>query len=103
MMGWWNLPDYWDTLVNDIMRHYPTVRTMKINQIEVTKRFIEEGLGVSYLPFTVIKNEISMNKLVEIKSNKITPPTSYTYALTKVETDEVSNFINFLMDTLSEL
>ncbi|PWW20305.1 LysR family transcriptional repressor of citA [Cytobacillus oceanisediminis] len=98
-----NHPDYWDTLLNDIKRHYPTVRTMKVNQIEVTKRFIEEGLGVSYLPFTVIKNEISMKELVEIKSNKITPPTSYTYALTKVETDEVSNFINFLMDTLSEL
>ncbi|HZG69907.1 MAG TPA: LysR family transcriptional regulator, partial [Chondromyces sp.] len=64
-----NHPDYWDNLLNDIKRHYPTVRTMKVNQIEVTKRFIEEGLGVSYLPFTVIKDEVAMNKLVEIQSD----------------------------------
>jgi LysR family transcriptional regulator, repressor for citA len=75
---------------------------MKVNQVEVTKRFIEAGLGISYLPFTVIKDEIAMNKLVEIKSDKIIPPTSSTYVLTKVETDEVSNFINFLKDAMSE-
>lgn len=97
-----NHPDYWDNLLNDIKRHYPTVRTMKVNQIEVTKRFIEEGLGVSYLPFSMIKDEVAMNKLVEIKSDKITPPTSSTYILTKVETDEVSIFITFLKNALSE-
>ncbi len=97
-----NHPDYWDSLLNDIKRLYPTVRTLNVNQIEVTKRFIEEGLGVSYLPYTVIKDDITMKRILEIKSDKITPPTSFTYVLTKVETDEVSIFISFLKDTLSE-
>lgn len=95
-----NHPDYWDHLLNNIKKHYPTVQTMKVNQIEVTKRFIEEGLGISYLPFTMIKDEITMNKLVEIKTDKITLPTSYTYVLTKVESDEVLAFINFLENKL---
>ncbi|MCM3570264.1 LysR family transcriptional regulator [Neobacillus mesonae] len=95
-----NHPVYWDLLLKDVKRHYPNVRTMKVNQVEVTKRFIEEGLGVSYLPFTVMKDEIAMNKLVEIKSDKIAPPSSCTYVLTKVETDEVSIFIKFLKDAM---
>lgn len=98
----YNHPYYWDNLLNNVKRQYPSVRTLKVNQIEVTKRFIEVGLGVSYLPLTVIKDEIAMKKLVEIKSDKITPPTSSTYVLTKVETEEVSIFINFLKNALSE-
>jgi LysR family transcriptional regulator, repressor for citA len=91
-----NHPDYWDNLLNDIKRDYPTIRTMKVNQIEITKRFIEQRLGVSYLPYTMVREEINMNKLVEIKPNKISLPTSSTYVLTKVETDEVTKFIGFL-------
>lgn len=33
-----NHPDYWDTLLKDIKKHYPNVRTMAVNQIEVTKK-----------------------------------------------------------------
>lgn len=97
-----NHPDYWDNLLNDIKRHYPTVRTIRVNQIEVTKRFIEEGLGVSYLPLSVIKGELAIKKFIKVKSDKITPPTSSTYLLTKVETNEVLTFINFLNQALSK-
>ena len=40
---------------------------MKVNQIEITKRFIEQGLGVSYLPYTMVREEIKMNRLLEIR------------------------------------
>ncbi|MEH7544521.1 LysR family transcriptional regulator [Neobacillus vireti] len=95
-----NHPDYWDDLLHEIKRHYPTVKTMKVNQVEVTKRFIEAGLGVSFLPLTVVKEEIGLNRLVEIKPDKITPPTSSTYLLTKVETEEVLAFAEFLKSTI---
>ncbi|MED4227241.1 LysR family transcriptional regulator [Neobacillus cucumis] len=91
-----NHPDYWDDFLNEIKRHYPNVQTMKVNQVEVTKRFIEEGLGVSYLPLTVVKEEIASKRLVEIKPDKIIRPTSSTYLLTKAATDEVLIFIEFL-------
>lgn len=95
-----NHPDYWDHLLNDIKRHYPTVKTMAVDQIEITKRFIEQGLGVSYLPYTMVKEEIKTNRLVAIKTDKIFPPTSSTYMLTKVETDEVSKFMRFFQEDI---
>jgi LysR family transcriptional regulator, repressor for citA len=97
-----NHPDYWDSLLNDVKRHYPAVRTMVVNQVEVTKRFIENGLGVSYLPYSMVKEEIIKNNLLEIKSEKVSTPTSTTYVLTKVETNEVRSFITFLREALKE-
>lgn len=91
-----NHPDYWDQLLNQIKKHHPNVRTMAVNQVEVTKRFIEEGLGVSFLPQTMVKEEIAKNRLVEIKPDKINPPQSSTYLLTKVETEEVLTFVRFM-------
>lgn len=81
----------------------PTVRTMKVNQIEITKRFIEHGLVVSYLPFTMVREEIRMKKLLKVKSDEIILPTSLTYVLTKVETNEVRTFIGFLKAEIAKL
>ncbi|NRD77124.1 LysR family transcriptional regulator [Bacillus sp. BRMEA1] len=94
-----NHPDYWDLLLKDVKRHYPTVQTMAVNQVEVTKRFIEEGLGASYLPLTVVKDEIGRNKMEAIQPDKIIPPKSATYLLTKVVTDEVRLFTDFLQES----
>ncbi|MEK3886375.1 LysR family transcriptional regulator [Bacillus sp. FSL K6-3431] len=98
-----NHPVYWDILLNDINRHYPTVRTMTVNQIEITKRFIEHGLGISYLPYSTVKQEIKANQLSEIRSERIISPTSLTYILTKVRTDEVNIFIGFLRKEIANL
>ncbi|MDQ0343009.1 LysR family transcriptional regulator [Lederbergia wuyishanensis] len=95
-----NHPDYWDDLLNNIKRYYPIVRTMKVNQIEITKQFIEQGLGISYLPATMVKNEVKMKKLLEIKPDKIVSPTSSTYVLTKVVTNESKEFIEFLKESI---
>lgn len=98
-----NHPDYWDSLLNDIQKHYPRVRTMVVNQMEVTKKFIENGLGVSYLPYSMVKDELIKNKLSEIKAEKVSTPTSTTYVLTKVETNEANTFITFLRDALTNI
>lgn len=96
-----NHPDYWDLLLNDIKHHYPNVRTMQVNQIEITKRFIEQGLGSSYLPYTMVREEIKRNKLLEISPEKISPPNSSTYVLTKIKSDEAKIFIEFLKDKMA--
>lgn len=98
-----NHPEYWDGLLTDIKRHYPTIRTMTVNQVEITKRFIEEGLGVSFLPLTMVKDEINNNKMVQISPDKINLPTSSTYVVTKVETNEVVAFIKFFKDELESM
>lgn len=93
-----NHPDYWDDLLNDVRFNYPSIRTMKVNQIEITKKFIEQRLGVSYLPYTMVREEIKMNKLLEVNSDKINLPISFTYVVTKVETEEARIFLDFLTD-----
>lgn len=98
-----NHPDYWDTLLGDIKKHYPNVRTMVVNQMEITKRFIEEGLGISYIPSTMVRDEIRKNQLMEIRPGRIIPPTSSTYVLTKVETKEASTFIEFFKEAIKIL
>lgn len=98
-----NHPEYWKELLSNIRRYYPNIRTMPVNQVEITKRFIEEGLGVSYLPMTMVKDELSMNKLIEIKPTFITPPTSKTYLVTKVETEEAVTFIKFLKAAIEDI
>lgn len=95
-----NHPYYWDELLNQIKHHFPSVRTMKVNQIEITKRFIENGLGISYLPYTMVQDEIQKNSLVEIKSELICLPTSQTYVLTKTITNDTKKFIDFFQSEL---
>lgn len=91
-----NHPDYWDLLLNDIKRHYPHVRTMVVSQGEVTKKFIENGLGVSYLPYSMVKEEILQGRLIEIPPEKVKLPKSVTYVITKIGTEEAKSFIHFL-------
>ncbi|WP_445486812.1 LysR family transcriptional regulator [Niallia sp. 03133] len=95
-----NHPAYWNSLLNDIKRSYPAVRLLKVNQMEVTKRFIEAGLGISYLPYSIVQEELKWNKLVEIKADKVMLPTSYTYLITKLITREATPFIAFLQEKL---
>ncbi|WP_338448451.1 LysR family transcriptional regulator [Niallia oryzisoli] len=97
-----NHPDYWDSLLNNVKRHYPKVQTMTVNQVEVTKRFIEEGLGASYLPLSMVIDEINEDKMIQIKPDKILPPRSFTYVLTKVETFEAITFIRFMKKLISK-
>lgn len=91
-----NHPDYWDVLLDDVKKYYPFVQTMIVNQVEVTKRFIEEGLGVSYLPATMVEEEIREKKMVEVQPECICPPKSLTYLVTKIKTEEVNIFKEFL-------
>ncbi|MBP1040772.1 LysR family transcriptional regulator [Vagococcus sp. BWB3-3] len=98
-----NHPEYWDPLLGDVKHHYPKIQTMKVNQIEITKRFIEQGLGVSYLPLTMVKEELGRQTLVNIPNDKITPPQSLTYILTKTITKEAQQFIDFFQAKMATL
>lgn len=97
-----NHPVYWKKLLPDIKGCYPRIRTIPVTQLEVTKRFIESGLGISYVPFSSVQEELKNERMIEIKPDKIVPPTSTTYLVTKIETPEVKEFVAFLETCLSE-
>ena len=94
-----NHPVYWDDLLVEVKRFYPAVQTLKVNQIEVTKRFIEQGLGISYLPYSMVEKELQARTLKMIVPDKVTLPISQTYIVTKVMTPEAATFIDFLKET----
>lgn len=98
-----NHPDYWDDLLVEIQHVYPTVRTMAVKGVEISKKFIEAGLGVSFLPITMVQEEIRLGKLVEISCSNITTPKSSTYIVTKVQTEETKAFIRFLKEAMSKI
>lgn len=93
-----NHPVYWDDLLTEIKRFYPTIKTLKVNQIEVTKKFIEQGLGVSYLPYSMVEKEIKERLLKLIKPEKVALPISQTYIVTKAITPEATAFIKFFKE-----
>lgn len=98
----YNHPVYWDDLLVEVKRFYPTIKTLKVNQIEVTKKFIEQGLGVSYLPYSMVEKEVKANLLKLIIPDKVSLPISHTYIVTKVMTPETTAFINFFKDEVNK-
>ncbi|OIK06054.1 LysR family transcriptional regulator [Bacillus sp. MUM 116] len=97
-----NHPAYWDSLLAEVKRYYPRVRTIPVTQMEITKRFIEIGLGVSYLPLSIVQEELKNWKMFEIKPDKIVPPVSLTYIIANQETPEAKEFISSLKKWLKE-
>ncbi len=91
-----NHPTYWSNLLTEIKRSYPLIRTMPVTQIEISKRFIEEGLGVSYLPLSMVREELQQQTMIEIKHDRVQPTASFTYVVTKIETPEVQLFTSYL-------
>lgn len=97
-----NHPVYWDDLLREVKRYYPMIKTLKVNQIEVTKKFIEQGLGVSYLPYSMVEKEINVKLLKIVHSDRVSIPMSQTYIVTKVVTPEITAFIKFFKEQLKQ-
>ncbi|SEN19461.1 LysR family transcriptional regulator, repressor for citA [Mesobacillus persicus] len=91
-----NHPGYWDSLSRVIKRLYPSVRMMKVSQVHITKRFIAEGLGVSFLPISTVRRELLEGRLVEIPCQHIPLPDAATYAIMKYEHTNQQEFLRYL-------
>ncbi|OEH93860.1 LysR family transcriptional regulator [Bacillus solimangrovi] len=91
-----NHPAYWDELCNTIKRFYPSTRMMKVSQTHITKRFIVEGLGVSYLPSSTVRRELLEGRLLDVETKSFKLPEAKTYAITKYSHKEQKEFLNFL-------
>lgn len=99
-----NHPDYWDSLLLLLKQTYDHLhlRTMVVSQVHITKRFIEEGLGISFLPYSSVKRELMEGRLLEVEfsRNEIQLPTASTYVIRKSYTEESNSFLRFIKDNL---
>ena len=96
-----NHPEYWDMLLHDIRTLYPAIRTMKVSQVHVTKRFIEEGLGISFLPRSTVIREIMEGRVLEVDTDELAMPVASTYMIHQSNKEEVHAFMRFIQQFYS--
>jgi LysR family transcriptional repressor of citA len=76
-----NHPLYWDDLLVSIHRHGIRMRTMEVSLVDITKVFIEEGLGISFLPESTVKRELLEGRLMEVPTPGLPLPVAATYVI----------------------
>jgi LysR family transcriptional regulator, repressor for citA len=91
-----NHPEYWDRLLHSVRAIVPAIRTMAVSQVHVTKRFIIEGLGISFLPSSTVRRELLEGRLLEAPCPFINLPIAKTYAILKYEHPKETQFLEFL-------
>ncbi len=92
----YNHPEYWEELLPEFKLIHPSIRTMNVSQVHVTKRFIEEGIGFSVLPASVIQREIAEGRVLELDERSLKLPFASTYLLEKYQKKEAEDFITIL-------
>lgn len=76
-------PVYWADLLVLLHKHIPGVRTMKVTQAHIAKRFIQEGLGVSFLPHSIVRRELTEGRLMRPHFDLFQLPIVSTFILVK--------------------
>ena len=91
-----NHPEYWDGLLRSLRITIPTLKTMAVSQVHVTRRFIMEGLGISFLPSSTVRRELLEGRLLEAPCPFLHLPVAKTYAILKHESEKETQFLQFL-------
>ncbi|PAV29430.1 hypothetical protein CIL05_11220 [Virgibacillus profundi] len=91
-----NHPAYWDSLKELLKYKLPSLKFMKVNQTYATKRFVLEGIGVSFLPKSIINRELLEGRLMEVSVPFIEIPTASMYIIYKFEHQLESDFVSFI-------
>lgn len=72
-------PGYWNDLLAELESKNVQYRTFRVTQVELTKRFVEEGLGVSFLPAGSVRRELLEGRLMEVPTPGLTLPDAVTF------------------------
>lgn len=93
-----NHPEYWDDLVRQLRIKFPFVRTMLVSQTHITKRFISEGLGISFLPLSTVRRELMEGRLIQVPCDFMKLPVAGGYAISLKDNEKVEHFLAFLAE-----
>nr|WP_249365378.1 LysR family transcriptional regulator [Cytobacillus citreus] len=89
-------PVYWDSLLNKLNKYVKRFRTMKVTQAHIVKRFIQEGLGISFLPHSILRRELIEGRLMQPHFDVFTLPTVSTFIIVKRKEELEQDFINLI-------
>lgn len=76
-------PVFWEELLVKLRVQLPGMRTMTVTQAHIAKRFIQEGLGVSFLPRSMVRRELIEGRLMEVHFDMFPLPSVATYFLSR--------------------
>ncbi|MFB4160017.1 LysR family transcriptional regulator [Geomicrobium sp. JSM 1781026] len=93
-----NHPGYWDTVIWAIKQRVPAFRQMRVSQVHVTKRFIEEGLGCSVLPLSSVRRELAEGRMMEAELGELELPLVCTYIVHGQKTEEATEFLTIMKE-----
>ena len=89
-------PVFWDDVLIKLRKEVPGVRTIKVSQAHITKRFIQEGLGISFLPHSIVRRELLEGRLMNIDFDLFELPKVTTYVVVKNQSVLEQEFIDLL-------
>ncbi|WP_283152931.1 LysR family transcriptional regulator [Guptibacillus hwajinpoensis] len=96
-----NHPDYWEDLLVELRSKYDGVRTMVVSQVHITKRFIEEGLGFSFLPWSSVRREVFEGRILQVDTEEIKLPEVQTYMVYQHLSEETEIFKQFIEKSMN--
>ncbi|MFB4169145.1 LysR family transcriptional regulator [Virgibacillus sp. JSM 102003] len=93
-----NHPSYWNNLKEQLKYTLSSYQFMSVTQSHIAKRFVLEGIGVSFLPKSIVNREIIEGRLMEIPVFFMELPTASMYIIYKYEHEIESEFVKFISD-----
>ncbi|WP_342728800.1 LysR family transcriptional regulator [Virgibacillus subterraneus] len=91
-----NHPSYWNFLKEQLKATLSSYQFMSVTHSYIAKRFILEGIGVSFLPKSIINREIIEGRLIEIPVSFMELPTASMYIIYKYEHEIETDFVKFI-------
>lgn len=89
-------PVFWDDVLIKLRKEIPGLRTMKVSQAHISKRFIQEGLGISFLPHSIVRRELLEGRIMNVHFDLFELPKVTTYAIVKNPHELEQEFITLL-------
>ncbi|WP_174613521.1 LysR family transcriptional regulator [Virgibacillus ihumii] len=91
-----NHPVYWRALKEQLKATLHTFKFIKITQSHIAKRFVLEGIGISFLPKSIINRELLEGRLLEVPVPILELPKACMYILYKYDHEKESDFVRFV-------
>ncbi len=86
-------PVFWDDLLVKLHKNISGIRTMKVTQAHIAKRFVQDDLGVSFLPHSIVRRELLEGKIMLPHFDLFDLPTVSTFIILKKKGDLEKLFI----------
>jgi LysR family transcriptional repressor of citA len=76
-----NHPEYWEEILYQLHDLQAPMRPMTVSQVNVTIKLISEGLGVSFLPLSAVRDDLDSGTLVHVPTPDLRLPVAHTYVI----------------------